>query len=145
MLRPLPSTDSDKSDIISCSLVLNFVPDPATRGEMLLKTRQHLVSSPSSLLFLVLPLPCVQNSRYLSRGLLVQILKEVGYELVKERMKEGGKVGYWLFKWSQPATRTARTGRKRIICDGPGKNNFSIVLKNEASVGGVDDGDEIDE
>ena len=72
----------------------------------------------------------------------MQILKEVGYELVKERMKEGGKVGYWLFKWAQPVPRTVRTGRKRIICDGPGKNNFSIILNDEARSSGSQGGEE---
>lgn len=31
--RPLPKTDEDKFDIVSCSLVLNFVPEPRDRGE----------------------------------------------------------------------------------------------------------------
>lgn len=31
--RPLPESDSDRFDIISCSLVINFVPDIRDRGE----------------------------------------------------------------------------------------------------------------
>ena len=30
--RPLPKTDAERFDIISCSLVLNFVPEPGDRG-----------------------------------------------------------------------------------------------------------------
>ncbi|KEZ44873.1 Uncharacterized protein SAPIO_CDS3005 [Scedosporium apiospermum] len=32
MERPLPSSDAERFDLISLSLVLNFVPDPAARG-----------------------------------------------------------------------------------------------------------------
>lgn len=31
--RPLPKTEDEKFDIVSCSLVLNFVPEPRDRGE----------------------------------------------------------------------------------------------------------------
>lgn len=31
--RPLPETTNDAFDVISCSLVLNFVPDVCDRGE----------------------------------------------------------------------------------------------------------------
>lgn len=30
--RPLPKTNADRFDIVSCSLVLNFVPEPRDRG-----------------------------------------------------------------------------------------------------------------
>ena len=35
MERPLPTTDDERFDIISLSLVLNYVPDAVGRGEML--------------------------------------------------------------------------------------------------------------
>jgi 25S rRNA (adenine2142-N1)-methyltransferase len=110
-----------------------------SQGRMLQLIRQHLLPSPSSLLFLVLPLPCITNSRYLSRGLLIQIMAEVGFSMVHERSKAGGKVGYWLFKWAEPVAPTARTRRKRIICDGPGKNNFAVVLDDPLGAGDEDD------
>jgi hypothetical protein len=31
--RPLPNTDDERFDIVSCSLVLNFVPEPRDRGQ----------------------------------------------------------------------------------------------------------------
>ncbi|KAF7295257.1 25S rRNA adenine-N(1) methyltransferase [Mycena indigotica] len=53
-----------KWDAISLSLVLNFVPEARDRGRMLSLAHRFLV--PEGLLFLVLPLPCVSNSRYLT-------------------------------------------------------------------------------
>lgn len=34
LLRDLPRGDEDRFDVISCSLVINFVPDVRNRGEM---------------------------------------------------------------------------------------------------------------
>lgn len=66
--RPVPSSSSstelagqsmnkDKFDIVCLSLVVNFVTDPAKRGEMLQKTRAFLVDR--GILYIVLPLPYV--------------------------------------------------------------------------------------
>ncbi len=70
--RPLPKYDSERFDIISLSLVLNFVPDSVGRGAMLLRTLDFLKQSidhysselrglfPS--LFMVLPAPVSMTS-----------------------------------------------------------------------------------
>lgn len=34
LLRPLPKNETDRFDVISCSLVINFVPDIRDRGEI---------------------------------------------------------------------------------------------------------------
>lgn len=67
MKRPLPKDDSERFDIISLSLVLNFVPDATGRGEMLLRTLQFLKQPGTQCLstlreffpslFMVLPAP----------------------------------------------------------------------------------------
>lgn len=67
MKRPLPNDDSERFDIISLSLVLNFVPDALGRGAMLLRTldflKQPSMQYSSGLrnffpsLFMVLPAP----------------------------------------------------------------------------------------
>jgi 25S rRNA (adenine2142-N1)-methyltransferase len=97
---------------------------------MLALIHAHLKPESSSLLFLVLPLPCVTNSRYLSPSTLLDMMKCVGFELVEERWKEGGRVGYWLWAWREqlPAEEWARWRRKRIVTDGSRKNNFAILL-----------------
>ncbi|KAI0835551.1 putative methyltransferase-domain-containing protein [Hypoxylon sp. FL0890] len=72
MKRPLPKDDSERFDIISLSLVLNFVPDAIGRGAMLLRTldflKQPNMTRPFELrdlfpsLFMVLPAPVSQVS-----------------------------------------------------------------------------------
>lgn len=72
MARRLPLNEKEQFDIISLSLVLNYVPDAIGRGKMLLRTleflnnRQYADEGLQNLLpslFLVLPAPCVMNSR----------------------------------------------------------------------------------
>ena len=62
--RPLPESDEDRFDIISCSLVLNFVDEPTRRGEYLdgvhsLSYRSYVAPhpSPSPPAVFVSPLP----------------------------------------------------------------------------------------
>lgn len=48
MVRPLPASEKKKFDVISLSLVLNFVPSPTGRGDMLKRTCQFLRPHPGS-------------------------------------------------------------------------------------------------
>jgi 25S rRNA (adenine2142-N1)-methyltransferase len=79
-------------------------------------------------MFLVLPLPCVRNSRYLSNELLVDLMRTVGFELVQERWKEGGKVGYWLWAWRESSPHGKLFSKKQVVHEGSKRNNFAIVL-----------------
>ena len=63
----------DLFDVVVLSLVVNFVPDPRKRGDMLRQAASLL--RPGGLLFLALPLACVENSRYCRRSLLAAMLK----------------------------------------------------------------------
>ncbi len=140
MERPFPESDSGRFDIISLSLVLNFVPDAPGRGNMLLRTLdflkervgyrlpelQHVFPS----LFLVLPAPCVTNSRYMDENHLESIMNAIGYE--KARSKLTQKLVYYLWtRRAEPAIRS-RTFRKIEIRPGRARNNFSIVLHGTA-------------
>lgn len=147
-LRPLPSSEDESFDLISCSLVLNFVDDPARRGmcskdlvfkaflrphvgKMLQLIHEHLRPSSESLLFLVLPLPCVNNSRYLTLPVLAEIMEAIGFILVKEWWRTGGKVGYWLWRWKNKSGFGKDRGllqRKVQQQSGAKMNNFAIVL-----------------
>jgi 25S rRNA (adenine2142-N1)-methyltransferase len=95
---------------------------------MLSLIHRHLKHSNGSLLFLVLPLACVTNSRYLTVSSLRDLMNAVGFDLVNERCRERGKVGYWLWSWKRPGEDIEPWRRRRIISDGPKRNNFSIVL-----------------
>ncbi|CAO2649475.1 Nn.00g068600.m01.CDS01 [Neocucurbitaria sp. VM-36] len=134
MERPLPKTEDGRFDILSLSLVLNYVPDAVGRGEMLKRIpkflRTHAGLSRIStealpVLFLVLPLPCVDNSRYLDEELLLKILGNLGF--VRNYSKNTSKLCYYLFSWTGNVT-SVKTEKKKIK-DGPGMNNFCIVLE----------------
>lgn len=144
MERPLPQDDSERFDIISLSLVLNFVPEPKGRGDMLLRTLDFL-HEPSGVregmkvglkqhfpsLFLVLPAPCVSNSRYLDEKKLNTIMESLGYQITKSKMTQ--KLVYYL--WTRtidqpPLLSTSMYFTKKELRSGASRNNFAIVLKS---------------
>lgn len=143
MQRPLPKDDTERFDIISLSLVLNFVPDPAGRGDMLLRTLDFLRrpmclkdGTTSELkpwfpsMFFVLPAPCVSNSRYLDEKKLKSILASLGYE-VKQSKKTLKLVYYLLTRAAQPPALPGSgvAFTKKELRSGASRNNFAIVLK----------------
>ncbi|KYK61896.1 hypothetical protein DCS_03041 [Drechmeria coniospora] len=139
MARPLPESEADKFDVISLSLVLNFVPDAMNRGQMLLRTLSFLRDSgkpsrdtagglPFPLLFLVLPRSCLDNSRYMTAGKLEELMGTLGYELVKAKSTQ--KLAYGLWGKARPLPSAAIEFTKREINPGRTRNNFSITLKH---------------
>ncbi|KAK3080420.1 hypothetical protein LTS18_001529, partial [Coniosporium uncinatum] len=105
MARPLPASDNEKFDIISLSLVLNYVPDAEGRGEMLKRTCQFLrttsgerTAQKSTLpsLFLVLPAPCVTNSRYVTEERLTAMMESLGYSRTHRKLSD--KLVYYLWE-----------------------------------------------
>ena len=131
-------------DVVSLSLVVNYVGDAGGRGRMLgacgrflrsrigrgaqdmdeddeddeqippthnkssppenSETSHHqspIANQPNNLLpslFLVLPLPCVDNSRYMTQPHLTDIMQSLGYESV--RVKRSGKLFYSLWRYT---------------------------------------------
>lgn len=139
MERPIPKVDDERFDIISLSLVLNYVPDPAGRGEMLRRTLKFL-RHPSGegtmqeyfpSLFLVLPAPCVENSRYLDEDKLEAIMNSMGYVKVKRKMTT--KLVYYLWRREGKVEVGKITFKKMEIRSGKTRNNFAIVLKSFGS------------
>ncbi|EGV64001.1 25S rRNA (adenine2142-N1)-methyltransferase [Yamadazyma tenuis] len=127
MERPLPANHGEKFNLVSCSLVLNFVPTPKERGDMLRRITKFLVDPGENILsalFLVIPLPCVSNSRYLDYHKVKEIMEVLG---LKERFyHESNKLAYWLFDWSG---KTSATSVKKIeLHRGGSRNNFAVVL-----------------
>ena len=77
-----------------------------------------------------LPLPCVSNSRYLTIEHLTRLMEHVGFVKIRERWKEGGKMGYWLFKKSRDGIQGDKDvafGKKDVLREGK-RNNFCILL-----------------
>jgi 25S rRNA (adenine2142-N1)-methyltransferase len=134
MERPLPTCDDERFDIISLSLVLNYVPDSVGRGEMLKRITEFLrpargeddiPPNTGPFLFLVLPLPCVKNSRYLDEALLLRIMTNLGFS--KQYSKFTSKLCYYLFSWNGKVT--SRKSEKKKLGDKPAMNNFCIVVE----------------
>jgi len=127
MKRPLPKNDNEKFNVISCSLVINFVPSPKERGDMLIRMTKFLKKPTSqcpSCLFFVLPLPCVANSRYFDRHLLDEIMKSLGFR--ETFYYEAKKVAYWLYDWD--GIVNIKPFPKREIHSGATRNNFCIAI-----------------
>jgi 25S rRNA (adenine2142-N1)-methyltransferase len=142
MERPLPKSAAEQFDIISLSLVLNYVPDAPGRGEMLKRTCQFLdtrhridrdaaVQAVFPALFLVLPAPCITNSRYMDEGRLGEIMGSLGYVLLHR--KQTAKLVYYLWQLkslpSEGRTKTkTRKFPKKEVNPGAGRNNFSVIV-----------------
>lgn len=155
MQRPLPSTSEDSFDIVSLSLVLNYVGTPAGRGEMLLRVEKHLrrpkiyLSGGNDLqegaiaprsdqegslllpsLFLVLPAPCVTNSRYLNEDKLEAMLNSLGYDMARKKLS--ANLIYYLFRLVQghetSVNMKGQRWKKEEIRKGGKRNNFAIVF-----------------
>lgn len=165
MDRPLPKSEEDKFDIISLSLVLNYVPDAMGRGDMLKRTCAFLRRQPSvtgeekgqeldtaptkstdeemeatqndadqppfPCLFLVLPAPCVTNSRYLTEAHLSSIMTSIGYALLQRKLS--AKLVYYLWRWDgwpegTSGGKRSRKFAKKEMNPGKGRNNFCVVV-----------------
>lgn len=128
MERPLPKNENEKFNVISCSLVINFVPSPKERGDMLIRITKFLKKpTPGSVsaVFIVLPLPCVSNSRYFDNNLFQKMMKNLGFE--QTFYYEAKKVAYWLFDWSGNV-KIIKTS-KRELHSGSTRNNFCITIE----------------
>jgi 25S rRNA (adenine2142-N1)-methyltransferase len=126
LLMDAESEHSEKWCIITLSLVVNFVPEPKDRGRMLRMAYKML--SPQGLLFLVLPLPCVQNSRYLTFNHLKALMLAIGFVEIKERWKQDGKMSYWLYRKGDSSKQTVENFQKKVVFRQGKRNNFSILL-----------------
>lgn len=130
LMKTLPESNEQKYDLISCSLVVNFVPDENKRGEMMIRLKKFCKNQ--GLVFLVLPLPCVTNSRFTDDELLVTKIMEQGlnFKLIKEH--KSNKIVYYLFQNNNSVYNEKylkkNHGSKRIIKNKPGMNNFCITF-----------------
>ncbi|KAL1889791.1 25S rRNA (adenine2142-N1)-methyltransferase [Sporothrix stenoceras] len=150
--RPRPTSDKERFDIISLSLVLNYVPQHSDRGEMLLrcldflhepgmvstegKSSSKAGSAPATddniqkyfpSVFMVLPEPCVANSRYLTKEHLTNMMNVLGFDLLESKTSQ--RLVYYLWARRRPASMHVPRFIKKELRSGPTRNNFSIVLQ----------------
>lgn len=139
MQRPVPHTEElirEGFDVVSLSLVVNYVGDGAGRGEMLKRVSLFLRALPAGSdvekaiampsLFLVLPAPCVSNSRYLDEERLEGIMLSLGYKRVRRKMS--AQLVYFLWRYDEVSKGKGQRFRKEEIRKGGSRNNFAIVL-----------------
>ena len=142
MQRPIPdSTELDEVgfDVVSLSLVVNYVGDAIQRGEMLKRVERFLrrqeASSSSQQwqtkfspgVFLVLPAPCVSNSRYLDEDRLEAIMVALGYEMVKKKLSS--KLVYCYLRFAGRESSVNLRFEKAELRTGRNRNNFAIIVR----------------
>jgi len=146
MARPTPESGKlqhEGFDVVSLSLVVNYVGDAKKRGDMLRRVgsfvrmrfdmeREEIeekgkMEEVFPALFLVLPAPCVSNSRYFDEETLERIMVHEGYKLVQKKLSK--KLVYYLWQF-KGVEKIRRQSVKRVeLRPGGARNNFSIVMQ----------------
>nr|CDI52147.1 conserved hypothetical protein [Melanopsichium pennsylvanicum 4] len=95
---PVPIPPEDKFNMVALSLVINFVGDMRKRGEMLRHVHNYLPEHDNvpGFCFLVLPLSCLTNSRYMNQSHLRAILGSLGFNVL--RQSDSAKLSRWLLQ-----------------------------------------------
>lgn len=109
-------------DVVVLSLVINFEGDAGRRGDML-KLCTKIVKK-QGFLFIVLPLPCVKNSRFLNKELFLSMTECLGFAV---RSEHCSKRLYFVMLENNNNVRTKAFPRKTLRT-GSGYNNFTIIL-----------------
>ncbi|CAH1773577.1 unnamed protein product [Owenia fusiformis] len=112
-------------DVIVLSLVLNFAGDPIIRGKMLKQARR--LCKIDGHVLIVLPLPCVKNSRYMTHDLLKEIMVSLGFTCIDSH--DSKRLAFMMFKKSAGAAVTHKVFPKKEMKNGVKMNNFTIVIK----------------
>ncbi|GAA5885803.1 hypothetical protein JCM6882_007567 [Rhodosporidiobolus microsporus] len=121
---PVPEKEEDKYDLVSLSLVMNYEGSLANRGHMLLHSHSYL--RPRGYLYLVLPLPCLTNSRYMTPDRLRSILASTGWDVAVQH--DSAKLTHWLLRRSEKGPDGVAWKRESVR-EGVSRNNFVIVVK----------------
>ena len=86
--------------------------------------RTHSFLKPTGLLYIVLPLPCLTNSRYLNHERWTAILATLGFAPVRQH--DSAKLTFWLLKRTHaPDTKV---WKREEVRGGVHRNNFTIVV-----------------
>ncbi|MCJ1390745.1 hypothetical protein MMC18_003606 [Xylographa bjoerkii] len=146
MERPLPEREAlheEGFDVVSLSLVVNYLGDAKERGDMLRRVGSFVrlrresekeedrgkgpVKDTLPALFLVLPAPCVLNSRYFDEDTLERIMMSEAYELVQKKLSR--KLAYYLWRFKGAEEIRRQSFRRMELRPGGTRNNFSIVMR----------------
>lgn len=98
----------------------------------------HSYLKPAGMLYLVLPLPCLTNSRYMTHDRLTSILATCGWAPVRQH--DSAKLTYWLCKRLGDGRGDRKSWKKEEVRAGVHRNNFCIVVNaGEGETGEQDD------
>ena len=111
-----------KYDVVVMSLVINFEGDTRKRGDMLRKCQELIVDQ--GYLFIVLPLPCLSNSRYLNEELFISMMGSLGFDVCARHSSK--KLSFSMFRKTHPVQ--VKSFPKKVLRKGGNHNNFAIVL-----------------
>ena len=114
--------DDKEYDVVVLSLVVNFEGDIRKRGDMLRKCPKLVVDQ--GYLFIVLPLPCLNNSRYLNEEVFVSIMESLGFDVCSQYNSK--KLSFFMFRKTHQVQ--VKSFPKKILRKGGNHNNFAIVL-----------------
>ena len=122
-------------DAVVLSLVLNFDGDPRKRGHMIKHAVSLLAPSGLGLCFIVLPLACINNSRYFARHIMTELMKLLG--LVEHHFKSSKSLAFFVYKkeLTIPPDFIGNFGRRSVRL-GPNRNNFCILLQRPSEAQG---------
>lgn len=109
-------------DVVVLSLVINFEGDCRRRGDMLRLCSKIVIKD--GLLFIVLPLPCVENSRFLNKELFLSMTSSLGFNVVSEHCS---RKLYFLMLKNNGKSNMKEFPRKTLK-SGKNCNNFTIIL-----------------
>ena len=90
--------------------------------------RAHDFLTHDGLLFIVLPLPCLSNSRYLSHALFRTMLNSLGFGKVIAQ-HDSLKLTHWLVQRTEVRGWDGTCFKKTEVRGGVERNNFCIVVK----------------
>mmetsp|Transcript_7578 Transcript_7578/g.19505 ORF Transcript_7578/g.19505 Transcript_7578/m.19505 type:complete len:271 (+) Transcript_7578:96-908(+) len=79
---------------VVCSMVINCVPTPEARGDMMRRLFAH--TQPGGLVFLTLPLRCLTHAKAMTWRRLVNIAQQVGFTL--ESCKTSPKIAFFCLR-----------------------------------------------
>lgn len=113
---------NNQYDVVVMSLVINFEGDVHKRGDMLRKCQELIVDQGH--LFIVLPLPCLNNSRYLNDGLFISMVESLGFNVCARHNSK--KLSFFMFR--KIGRVQVKPFLKKVLRKGANHNNFAIVL-----------------
>ncbi|PIK61653.1 putative 25S rRNA (adenine(2142)-N(1))-methyltransferase [Apostichopus japonicus] len=114
---------SEIFDVIVLSLVLNFAGTPEKRGRMLQCSSR--LCKENGYVFIVLPLACLDNSRYMTDDLLDEIMASLGFKKVKGHNSR--KLSFKMYQ--KEKAKGKQDFKKRKVREGVRCNNFCITME----------------